>query len=219
MIIWFTASINWLKEPVLFWKATVATLIVLAALGIGLSFGLGSERSFRIAGLIFQLFGICTVAWGIHETRTLFGRPSIFALLRQWLRSIPRLPRTITIDIVGPLSINDGAVNPQVYVWRNAGPGDPLETRIAALENNLTEVNIRLAQQKSDNDNRFIIHKEELDVEVMHRTTETRELRTKLEVTETGGLYLSGFGVFWIFLGVILSAMSIEIAHLYCVLF
>lgn len=140
------------KKRWFWWAATLATLIIL-----GLALWLKSEQAFRVAGGIFQLLGVGTVAWGIHETRELFGKPGIFTVVLQGLRNV-LLPKTI---ISGGASFSlswDAADNPQVDVWRNAGPNDSLETRIVALEKNLSDVNNRLVQQQNDNINRFKKH-------------------------------------------------------------
>src|SRR3954454_24337163 len=74
----------------------------------------------------------------IHQTRILFGRPSIFTLSRQWLWRVPWVPRNVTISATG-LASGTSFLSAQASVWNNAGPHDPVETRITALEKNLIE--------------------------------------------------------------------------------
>jgi predicted RNase H-like nuclease (RuvC/YqgF family) len=97
-------------------------------------------------------------------------------------------------------------------VWNNAGPHDPIETRIAALEKNLIELRNQIDRLRTDNDSRFRAQNEKFETEVTNRNKEISELRTKLEATETGGLHLSAYGTVWIFIGVIMSTLSVELA-------
>ena len=45
------------------------------------------------------------------------------------------------------------------------------------------------------------------------RISSDSEIMTKLETTETGGLTISAIGAVWLFVGVILSSSSVELAH------
>jgi hypothetical protein len=205
LLIWFKNLLRWLfVEPWLFW----ATLLVLVAVC-----SLRTEPAFRIAGGLFQLFGVGVVAWGIHETRVLFGRPSILALSRQWFRRIPGFPRNIAIG-AGALVAGNAFLSAQASVWNHAGPHDLVEMRITALEKNQIELRTQIDRLRTDNDSRFREQKDKFETEVTNRNKEVAELRTKLEVTETGGLHLSAYGVGWIFLGVIMSTLSTELACL-----
>ena len=117
-LLWLQRFLHWLfVEPWLSW----VTLLVLVAV-----YYLRSEPAFRITGGLFQLFGVGVVAWGIHQTRVLFGRPSIFTLSRQWLRRVPRFPKNITLTATGIASGN-AFLNAHASVWNNAGPHDPVE--------------------------------------------------------------------------------------------
>src|SRR5271166_4729404 len=138
LLLWFKFFLNWLLiQPRRFWWGTLVTLIVL-----WLAFWWRSEQSFRFAGGGFQLLGVYTVVRGLNETRKLFGHPGLLARLRQWLHRVPRFPRTIMVT--GQALVGDAFASAQASVWRNAGPGDSLETRVTTLEKNLSEVNRRL---------------------------------------------------------------------------
>ena len=69
--VWLRALWNWLSELKHFWLAVAVTGI---ALLISLRPGT-AECTIRLSGLALQILGIGTVAWGISETRALFGRP------------------------------------------------------------------------------------------------------------------------------------------------
>lgn len=57
--------------------------LVVVALALVFSLRPGAcESDIRVAGLALQWLEIGTVAHGVHQTRKLFGRPSIAKLLR-----------------------------------------------------------------------------------------------------------------------------------------
>lgn len=203
---WSENLLHWLLvEPWLLWT----TVLVLVAV-----YYLRSEPAFRIAGGLFQLFGVGVVAWGIHETRVLFGRPSILTRSRQWFGRIPPFPRQTNVIMGGAnLTLESVFGSGHLSVWNNAGPDDPAEKRITALEKNQNELRTQIDRLRSDNDKQFREQTEKFETEVTIRDKEIAELRTKLEVTETGGLHLSAYGVVWIFIGVIMSTLSPELAR------
>ncbi|WP_428486387.1 hypothetical protein [Rhodopila sp.] len=86
---WLLAVGRWLLELrehrlFLFTIGAILTATMLAFL-------LGSERAFRVTGLVLQLIGIATVAFNIRGTWEQFDHPSAIALASQWLRRFPRI--------------------------------------------------------------------------------------------------------------------------------
>src|SRR6476619_4965178 len=88
--------LRWFKSSFWYWLvvrpriAWITGLVLLVA--VIYSFELvPSENSIRYAGLALQISGIVTVMWGIRETRKLFGLPSMFKDVNQWIRDFPRL--------------------------------------------------------------------------------------------------------------------------------
>ena len=62
---WLRALLSWLSEARHFWLAVVVVVVAMllvARKGV-------TEPEIRIAGLVLQILGIGTVAWGIRETR------------------------------------------------------------------------------------------------------------------------------------------------------
>jgi hypothetical protein len=85
---WLLAFGRWLlelREHHLFWFTVGGNLAAVAV-----AFLLGSERAFRVTGLVLQLIGIATVALNIRGTRSQFDRPGTIALASQWLRRFLR---------------------------------------------------------------------------------------------------------------------------------
>ena len=207
MRLWIQAIWRWLWEGRLAWLTLGVVIIAIAAIDV---FGF-TEPSIRIAGLILQLLGIGTVAWGIRETRMLFGRPDIIKLAVAWLRRFP---------VYGGRNIS-GSFNFQLPPLQmhmrghssvNAGPDASIEQRIDALETNLQYVQERITQTQNEADEKFRIQSDALTTEKQLRESAIRDINAKLEATETGGLHISAMGVVWLFFGVALSTVAPELA-------
>lgn len=213
MSVWlyrFRAYKNWLKKPMHIWVAVLVTVAVLAGTAIGIFLGASCEPSIRIAGLVFQLAGIGTVIKGIHDTRRLFGMERFFAPLRQLLQQRPPwVPRSVSLTGTGHAA-GVGGLTAHAQVWTYAGPNDPLEKRIAALEKNLSDVNNRLSQLTSDNNKRFNTITDLQNSENLEQDKRIDQINSKLEAASTGGIYLSMTGAFWIVLGIIMSTVPFE---------
>jgi hypothetical protein len=187
-----------------------AISVIIGAFTVVLKYG-RSESSIRIIGMVLQLLGILTVAWGIHQTRALFGHPSILTLSRQWLSRFPRYGasrKLIIADMTLPLMIGRA----RGHSWAHAGPDATLEARVEVLEKNLNDANQRINQAFEEMDQQFIKHSGTLETEQQIRAREDQNILSKLETTETGGLYISAMGALWLFVGVTLSTVSTELA-------
>ena len=82
----------WLWEMKYLWLALGVNFVALA---IALR-PHTSEPVIRLTGLGLQILGIGTVAWGISETRALFGHPSLVGKWRKWLARFPLLRKTLS---------------------------------------------------------------------------------------------------------------------------
>ena len=206
--LWFRQLFFWaIWEPRFLWFAML--VIVVAILFISKK-GF-SEPAIRITGLTLQLFGIYTVAWGIIETRKLFDRPSIFMHIRTWLDRRPIFGgRVIVADMSARLGgfgvIARGSISAGV------GPNATVEERMRALETNIDLLGERISHVETEMDNKFRAHAQTLMEEQLARASKDEIITAKLEATETGGLHISAMGVLWLFVGVIMSTASQEIA-------
>lgn len=205
---WLKALFHWLAEPDLVWMALlVVVLAVLIAFRPGVS-----EIHVRLTGLVLQLLGLSTVVYGIRETRKLFGRPSFRQLLREWLSRFPRWRRDAFIYAgTGAMTLTGGSATARG--WHKVDPTAPIETQLDALTRNVEQMNERLIQMQKDGDSELRKHSESLRQERQFREDGDARLHKRLEAAETGGLHISFIGVIWIFLGLILSTVSPEIAQ------
>ena len=121
----------WLKEARFAW-------LTIGVIGIALMMSLRphtSEPTIRLTGLFLQLLGIGTVAWGISETRTLFGHPSFASKIMGWLGRFPLRKRNIILSASGT-SFATASSNARGHVKNNPGPNPTIDARVVALERN-----------------------------------------------------------------------------------
>ena len=198
----------WLAEAKFAWY----TLIVVIASGlIALRPGT-SEQVIRLTGLVLQILGIGTVAWGISETRALYGHKPFYAIFVSWTMRFPLLGRTIHLKgamLSGSATISGGRAHGTVGV----APGATLEQRVDALEKNLPLIHARITAAEQDIDKKVQIVADKVSAEEAMRKSEDETLAKRLESTATGGVHISAIGAVWLFVGVILSTAALEIEH------
>jgi hypothetical protein len=196
----------WLAEPRHAW---LSLSIISLALAIAIG-PLASEPVIRLTGLVLQIMGIGTVAWGISETRALFGHPSFATRIKEWLGRFPLLQRSPVIGVAG-VAMGSAVVRARAYGTH--GPTAPtVESRVEALEKNVAAIHERITQAQKEMDDEFRKSAEALKHEEHVRQEADTAIRNKLEATGTGGVHISAIGASWLFVGVVLSTASVEIA-------
>ena len=205
---WVRALWFWLTEPRHFW---LAIFVIAVALSFTLRRGV-TEPEVRITGLLLQILGIGTVAWGIRETRALFGRPTLMAQFRAWLRRFPVYGERVVSANMN-ITIPGASLHARGYAFAATRSNASVEERIDALEKNVALINTRIDQTQNEMDQRFRSHVDDLKQEERNRAREDQSIREKLEATETGGLHISVMGALWLFVGVTLSTGASEIAR------
>jgi hypothetical protein len=224
MSVWqyrFRAYANWLKAPLHFWIAAAGTIVVLALMYLAIHSGAkltqcpDYERCIRIAGLVFQLAGVGTVISGISATRRVFGLPGFFAPLRTFLQRLPPwTPKTL--EMTGAASLGRVSGRAHASLWMNAGPDDPVEKRITALENNLADVNARLSQLVADNNTRLNEIIDRITSGHSEANNRMNQIESTMRTASTGGIYLSMTGAFWIAIGILMSTVPSELSSWWC---
>lgn len=104
---WLRSIKHWLVEA---WPVWLAFAITAAALGFALQPGI-SEPAVRITGLVLQLLGVGTVAWGIAETRSLFGKPTVIQAALAWAKKLPPL-RGRVVTATASIAAGNATVRP-----------------------------------------------------------------------------------------------------------
>ena len=169
----------------------------------------GEARS-RWAGTMLQLLGLVTTAIGIQQTRKQFGHPSIFTKLGGWYARRPRRD-TGLITATGVMS-STGRATLTAVGSTAAPPVSSIEELLKRLEQWLPLIELRanaLDQRLVDEAN---TRKQSDEEEGNLREAADEQLRSRLEMSATGGLRLSTVGLAWLVLGTILAGISPEIA-------
>jgi len=192
-----------------FWLAIV---VAGGALLISLQPGT-SEPFIRLTGMALQLLGLGTVAWGIAVTRALFGTDSLLTAVRKWVNRVPRLRRGHAVSMTAHFPLDFDTAHGRGYSTDNAPAGAPIEARVEVLEKNLRRVNARLNQTQKEMDDELRRVKVSLTQEAATRIVEDDSTRRTLEISETGGIYITATGALWLSVGVFLSTASPELSR------
>ncbi|MGH7984523.1 MAG: hypothetical protein ACREFF_15470 [Candidatus Udaeobacter sp.] len=197
----------WLAEGKYVWIALATNLSALIV-----SFLLGtSEAVFRITGLLLQVFGILTIAWGISETRALFGHASLAAKIKAWFQRFPLCRRHIVFAVGrGDFAATTGKA--RAFVTHGAGQNPTLDARVGALEKNIVSIQNHITGVEAELDEGFARVSDEIRSEGQTREANDKKLGEKIEASATGGIHISAFGASWLFVGVILSTAAPELA-------
>jgi len=207
----FKATWSWLLERGYAWLTAI--IIVFAII---ISFLLcRTEPVIRVTGLVLQVCGLFSVILGIRETRALFGHPSLTSKAKAYFRRVPLLRHDLVISaggLIGSAALGKG----RIYGTSGApGPNPTIEARLEALEKNITSIHERISQTQKEMDEEFQKTANALKREEQARQEENKKISEKLEVTATGGFYVSASGAVLLLVGIILSTASLEIASLF----
>jgi len=172
----------------------------------------GVDDRVRYAGLILQLLGIVTVAFGLHTRRRLFNRPGFMDELHALKAQFPWPRRTQPIA-VGAAAIVEASLTFKITARR---AGDSVEDRLAALEEDLKTLRGEQAETSKELQQERTKRSEALSLERQSREAALREIETRLDTLGAGGLHLERTGLVWLFLGVLLGTIPSEIAKWIC---
>jgi hypothetical protein len=198
----------WLIEGPMRYVWSLALLVVVAGLFLRLR-GV-NEPSVRLVGLVSQVLGIATVAWGAKKTREDFGYPSLTSRAMEWLKRFPLRRRDVVLaaDTGGML-----AMAGKLRAFGTVRPANQTtEARLDAVEKNIKAIHDRISGTQDEMDRGFSDASEALKREERTRAADDSAIREKLAATATGGLYITLIGAALLLVGVVLSTASPEIA-------
>jgi hypothetical protein len=200
----------WLAEARYAW---LALFVIAIASIVSLRPGAG-EPLIRLTGLFLQLLGICTVIWGISETRKLFGHPPFASKAKDWLHRFPLLRRDVVIG-ASCASLSASFLKARAFGTHGPGENPTTEARLAALEKNINALHDRITATQKEMDQEFTKAADALKHEEQIRQEADAAIAGRLEATGTGGVHISLIGASWLVVGVILSTAAPEIAALF----
>ena len=192
----------------LFLMLCAAVVLVVHALGC-------TERQVRLTGMLFQLSGVLTIAWGLRHKRKLFYKPHAFAAALNWLKRFPpfRLPAVNA-------SANQITVLPIVCARGRTGPppGASIEQRVARLESHYDALYDQVGALETSSRRAGRELRETLQTESGARRAADEQLTARLDAAVAGGLQLELLGVVFFLIGILLGTSSPESRRLRCAL-
>lgn len=204
---WIRAIGIWLSEAWHVWLA----ISVVALTFVAIHLAGWTEPALRLSGMVLQLFGVATVAWGISETRAQFGHPSLVATFLKW---VARFPRYTLPVIHATFHINLDPLTMRAYGTVSPPPvqDNSLDARMVAIEGALAELRTQIVglHQRVDEQSQKSAHL--LTQESGERARAVANILARLEATATGGIHITAIGVLWFFFGVVLGTSSPELA-------
>ena len=197
LLAWFKAIWGWIKQANHLWRALSVAILSIVYISLN-----PDEQSIRITGLVMQILGILTVAWGIKETREIFGHPSFITKSIQWFKNFPPYGGRI----------NTGSA--RGYASTPIDKNSSIEERLAVIESNINHINERISQTENNLYNQVSSITETLDCEKSLREKADNETHQKIEAVSTGGIHISATGALWLLLGVTMSTAPNELIAL-----
>jgi hypothetical protein len=210
LFLWLKNMLHWLWELQVLWTALAVVILAFLVFAVFLPL----EAGIRWAGFFLQALGLVAVAFGLEETRKLFGRPSTWEWLSRWWRRRPSYhPKSVTIR-AGGASASMGASVATITAGHR--PGASLEERVAALERDFE----RLQEQVTKAEQQLRDELQKLHTqERQEREEADKQLKKLLEELSVGGLHLEIRGLIWLFFGIAFATVPGELAWLVQALF
>jgi hypothetical protein len=188
--------------------------------GIATAVGVASGRDgspadvIRCAGTLLTVFGLVLVAYGLNETRSVFGKESMTTQAIAWgKRVVASLSRRNVVIGVGSahLALSGVAATARVEAMLS---DTSVEGRLAWLEQQ-----VRSLRQQADADREAL--RGELATVRASFTSESEQTRNRVTDVEgrldrlaVGGLVLEWIGLWWLLLGTVAANLNTELANL-----
>ena len=192
-------------QPVqyLFGSLLIAALVTAGAVAVACQSSF-DPQVFAVTGLVLQLAGLLTVAYGLGRVRRDFGIEGDFEMvwkkLRQLLGSKPPVgPDTTSGRLGGTL--------PDVRGDLKGTVGATFEQRVAALEERAARLGDALRDVSSKLNSQAAAQQAALAEERSQREQQDQALQNTLKETATGGLHIETAGLVWLMFGIIYATV------------
>ena len=205
---WMREVGAWISAGRLGWAAVLAPFAVLLCFWFVLPCW---EPRIRLSGMVLELAGLLTVAWGLGETRKHFHQPSLFAGVRAYITRFPSWRRHIVLraEAAAFLAAGSSTMTGRVTTSQEAGTIEDrvtfLEKQVARLSTEQLEINRKFTDAERK-------HEASIQSESEKREVGDAHTRKQLEEAVAGGLHLEMTGAAWILVGIVLATASNEIA-------
>ena len=164
--------------------------------------------------MVLELMGLATVALGIRETRSLFGRPSLINTGRDWLARFPKYRVDVNI-VVGLGGVSTSGAAGSAFGTSGLANTASLEERVAFLEQSVIRAHSLIHETHRKIDQEAQHRQNELRIEKREREDGDNKNKQLVEEAAAGGLYLETTGAFWLAFGITLATASNELAKLF----
>ena len=156
------------------------------------------------AGMVFQILGIGTVAWGIKKTRQRLGKDGIRKILRQQLKELFRE------SIIGSANIYEGGDAVAAVggtVERGVVLSGSADERFQALADAIKRLSRDVSDLHTDLFKETAELRKALDAECQKLREADERVRNLLDDIETGGVEIAMAGLVWLVIGVIMTSI------------
>ena len=170
------------------------------------------EVHMRWTGMLLQIGGVGTVAWGLSKTLQLFGKPNVLDSVVQWIGAFPRLLRKGTGQTVRLGFSENITVGHDMSVSTLKPKPQTVEAQIEWLIERIEKQKRRIHKLEQQAKEQTEILKEKVQQETSERASEDDRINQHvLEEVAIGGLHLEFMGVVWLVVGIVLSSFPAEL--------
>jgi hypothetical protein len=173
-----------------------------------------TEQTFRLAGLVLQVFGTTTVIWAVLRTRKDWGLERLRSISLKWLKRFPKLRRHATLY---PNSMQSGSTLDVARLTRALRPLDgelTVDTLATLVTENLQILQDRISAAEQGLETKLLSLNLSLEAADRARKEEAEAIRRELLKSATGSLHISAIGAAWLIVGIILGTAPKEIADI-----
>jgi hypothetical protein len=167
------------------------------------------EAHMRWTGMLLQIGGVGTVAWGLSKTRQLFGRQGIGESIIRWAAAIPEqfhcpkpVSASINMDMAGVSQSMTGPV-------RISAKMKSLEEKVSWLLDQVEKLENRMEDLSREGRQREKKLKGLIDEESSERESADENISQQIEEVAIGGLHLELMGLVWLVVGIVLSSFPV----------
>ncbi len=200
LALWFVADLALIWLPIF-----PIILVILVSI---LMFG-ASEPSIRIGGMVLQLMAVIPVAYGLFQIRKIFKRPGLLASTRAALKRMPRYGQHVISMTMG--ATISTSLKAEMVSRKPIDPEDSAENRIAALEYNLGQLEGETRQAIISVREAIEKLRQEIIEKIGEQIGKTSSLMDILKSIHIDGFALSAAAIAWLFCGIVMSSMSVEL--------
>lgn len=186
------------------------TLVPLILAGLCALIWACSEPALRWIGLVLQLAGFVTVAWGIDSRRKVFGLPNLAGSLREWWQRRPRSQQRILLES-GEFTFDGFGMTARAATVPR--PDSTADERLSILESNYVSLYQEVGKVLEAHETLKRQLQEGIANESHKRTSDVAALETRTRQAVAQGYRVEWAGVVYFFFGIILASGSFELAN------